>query len=67
MLVQTNKPWRSSAARSRFKPCQHGCGVLKGAATPIITLKDALQSLRAVEAVRRSIDPGSTIALNDLN
>lgn len=46
---------------------EHFCDVIEGAAAPIITVKDALQSLRAVEAVRRSIDTGGTIALNDLN
>jgi predicted dehydrogenase len=45
---------------------QHFCDVIEGKARPIITVGDALQSLRAVEAVCRSIDTGSTIALNEL-
>lgn len=45
----------------------HFCDVIEGRAAPIITVHDALQSLRAVEAVRRSIDTGSTIALSELN
>jgi predicted dehydrogenase len=46
---------------------EHFCAVLKSAATPIITVNNALQGLRAVETVRRFIDTGSTIALKDLN
>lgn len=46
---------------------QHFCDVIEGKAAPIITVNDALESLRAVEAVRRSIDTGSTIALNEFN
>jgi predicted dehydrogenase len=45
----------------------HFCDVIEGRAAPIITVNDALQSLRAVEAVRRSIATGATIALKDLN
>ena len=46
---------------------QHFCDVIEGKAAPIITVNDALESLRAVEAVRRSIDTGSTIVLRELN
>lgn len=45
----------------------HFCDVVQGQAMPIITVDDALESLRAVEAVRRSIETGVTIALNALN
>ena len=45
----------------------HFCDVIAGRAAPIITVADALQSLRAVEAVRRSIATGQTVALSDLS
>lgn len=41
----------------------HFCNVIAGQAEPIITVADALQSLRTVEAVRRSIATGQTVAL----
>ena len=44
----------------------HFCDLLEGKAEPIITVADALQSLLAVEAVRRSIATGNTVALQDL-
>lgn len=44
----------------------HFCDVIAGRAAPIITVADALQSLRTVEAVRRSIATGQTVALQDL-
>ncbi|MDP2255140.1 MAG: Gfo/Idh/MocA family oxidoreductase [Polaromonas sp.] len=44
----------------------HFCDVIAGQAAPIITVADALQSLRTVEAVRRSIATGQTVALQDL-
>jgi hypothetical protein len=40
--------------------------LVEGKAGPIITVTDALQSLLAVEAVRRSIATGRTVALQDL-
>lgn len=44
----------------------HFCDLMDGKAGPIITVTDALQSLLAVEAVRRSIATGRTVALRDL-
>ena len=44
----------------------HFCDLIAGKAAPIITVADALQSLRAVEAVRRSIATGKVVALQDL-
>ncbi|SFU95949.1 Predicted dehydrogenase [Polaromonas sp. YR568] len=44
----------------------HFCDLIDGKAEPIITVADALQSLRAVEAVRRSIATGGVVALQDL-
>ena len=44
----------------------HFCDVIAGQAAPIITVADALQSLRTVEAVRRSIATGRTIDLQEL-
>lgn len=44
----------------------HFCDLVEGKAGPIITVADALQSLLAVEAVRRSIATGRTVALQDL-
>ncbi|MBW8721150.1 MAG: Gfo/Idh/MocA family oxidoreductase [Polaromonas sp.] len=44
----------------------HFCDLIEGRAEPIITVADALQSLRAVEAVRRSIATGQVVALQDL-
>ncbi|MDB5963515.1 MAG: oxidoreductase domain protein [Polaromonas sp.] len=45
---------------------EHFCDVVAGTAAPIITVADALHSLRAVEAVRQSIATGQTIALQAL-
>ena len=42
------------------------CDVIAGKAAPIITVADALQSLRTVKAVRRSIATGKTVALQAL-
>ncbi|MFC5521664.1 Gfo/Idh/MocA family protein [Polaromonas jejuensis] len=44
----------------------HFCDLIAGKAAPIITVADALQSLRTVEAVRRSIATGHTVALQDV-
>lgn len=44
----------------------HFCDLIAGKAAPIITVADALQSLRTVEAVRRSMATGQTVALRDL-
>jgi predicted dehydrogenase len=44
----------------------HFCDLIGGKAEPIITVVDALQSLLAVEAVRRSIATGETVTLRDL-
>ncbi len=44
----------------------HFCDVIAGNAAPLITVADALQSLRAVEAVRQSIASGKTVALAGL-
>lgn len=44
----------------------HFCDVIAGQAAPIITVADALQSLRTVEAVRRSIASGQTVAVQAL-
>lgn len=45
---------------------EHFCNVIAGTAEPIITVADALQSLRAVEAIRQSIATGQTVALASL-
>ncbi len=45
----------------------HFCDVIAGTAAPIITVSDALQSLRAVTAVHRSIATGATITLKEMN
>ena len=45
---------------------EHFCDVIARKAAPIITVADALQSLRTVEAVRRSIATGQTVALQDV-
>ncbi|RYX91431.1 MAG: Gfo/Idh/MocA family oxidoreductase [Comamonadaceae bacterium] len=44
----------------------HFCDVITTRAAPIITVSDALQSLRVVEAVRRSIATGQPVALSGL-
>jgi predicted dehydrogenase len=44
----------------------HFCDLIEGKAAPIITVADALQSLCTVEAVRRSMTTGQTVALRDL-
>ena len=44
----------------------HFCDVIAGRAAPIITVADALQSLRTVEAVRLSVASGKTVALREL-
>lgn len=44
----------------------HFCDVLAGQAATIITVADALQSLRTVEAVRRSIATGQTVVVQEL-
>jgi predicted dehydrogenase len=44
----------------------HFCDLMEGKAEPIITVADALQTLLAVEAVRRSIATGKTVALREL-
>lgn len=44
----------------------HFCDLIAGKAAPIITVADALQSLRTVEAVRRSMATGQIVALRDL-
>ena len=57
-------------ARDALDPLEaqldHFCDVIAGKAAPIITVADALQSLRTVEAVRRSIASGQTVALQDM-
>lgn len=45
---------------------EHFCEVIAGAAAPLVSVADALQSLRTVEAVRRSIATGGTVALRDI-
>lgn len=44
----------------------HFCDLIEGKAAPIISVTDALQSLLTVEAVRRSIATGQTVALQNL-
>ena len=44
----------------------HFCDLVLGEAQPVITVADALQTLRTVEAVRRSIATGQTITVADL-
>ena len=44
----------------------HFCDLIIGQAAPIITVADALQSLRTVQAVRRSIASGQTVAVQEL-
>jgi predicted dehydrogenase len=44
----------------------HFCDVVVGRVAPIINAVDALQSLRAVEAVRRLRATGQTVVLQDL-
>lgn len=57
-------------ARQALDPLQvqlaHFCDVVAGRAAPIITVADALQSLRTVEAVRLSVASGKTVALREL-
>lgn len=43
----------------------HFCDVIDGKAAPLVTVADALQSLRTVEAVRCSIASGQTVSLQD--
>jgi predicted dehydrogenase len=45
----------------------HFCDLIEGKAAPIISVTDALQSLRTVEAVQRSIATGQTVALRDVS
>ncbi len=45
---------------------EHFCDVIAGKAAPLVSVADALQSLRTVEAVRRSIATGQTVALQAL-
>lgn len=45
---------------------EHFCDVIAGLSAPIITVADALQTLRTVEAVRRSIATGQTVAVQAL-
>lgn len=42
----------------------HFCDLIEGKAAPIITVRDALQSLRTVEAVRQSVATGQTVRVN---
>ncbi len=44
----------------------HFCDVIAGRAAPIITVADALQSLRTALAVRLSVASGKTVALREL-
>ena len=44
----------------------HFCQMMAGEAEPIVTVADALQSLRTVEAIRQSIATGQTVALASL-
>ncbi len=44
----------------------HFCDVIEGKAEPIISVADALQSLRTVEAVRQSIATGRAVAVQGL-
>jgi predicted dehydrogenase len=41
----------------------HFCDVLERKATPLVTVEDALQSLRVVEAVRQSVELGAEVTL----
>jgi predicted dehydrogenase len=53
-------PWSEAVIDARiFQPAV-------ARAAPIITVADALQSLLALQAVRRSIATGQTVALQDL-
>lgn len=45
----------------------HFCDLIEGKAAPIIDVAEALQSLRAVEAVRRSMATGHTVSLQSLD
>ena len=57
---------RGSAAGARNDPLaaqlDHFCDVISRKVAPRATVADALQSLRVVEAVRRSIDTGASVA-----
>jgi predicted dehydrogenase len=41
----------------------HFFDVLERKATPLVTVEDALQSLRVVEAVRQSVELGAEVTL----
>ena len=45
---------------------EHFCNVIARTAEPVITVADALQSLRTVEAIRKSIATGQTVTLASL-
>ena len=45
---------------------EHFCNLILRKADPIVSVADALQSLRAVEAIRQSIATGQTVSLKDL-
>lgn len=61
----SKKPWRLRPS-IRWRQLDHFCDVIAGRAAPIITAADALQNLRTMETVRRSIATGQTVALQDL-
>ena len=45
---------------------EHFCNLILGHTKPLVSVADALQSLRTVEAVRQSIATGKTVALKNL-
>ena len=57
---------RSDGSTERNDPLaaqlEHFCDVISRKVAPRVTVADALQSLRVVEAVRRSIDTGASVA-----
>jgi predicted dehydrogenase len=66
MTPFTEKTLAVEAVDPLWAQLDHFCDLIEGKAEPIITVADALQSLLAVEAVRRSIATGETVALRDL-
>jgi predicted dehydrogenase len=39
------------------------CAVIRGEATPVVTACDGLQNLRVIEAIKRAVEQGGTVAL----
>ncbi len=39
------------------------CAVIRGDAEPVVTARDGLQNLRAIEAIRNAVSSGGTVSL----